>query len=155
MNFKGQVVFEFMIAVIFLVAIVFYVINYMNSGVYGMSVLFNRNIMENKAVAASDLLVKNKGVWTGTLPVNIGLADKRLVLNETKIQYLQSYCNSEYDGVLEKLGIKPYKAEIKIYNGSGYVLDCGKIIKNVTSAEVKRVVVSDKNTPLVLTVRVW
>ena len=155
MNFKGQAVFEFTIATIFFIAIVFYVINYMNSGVYGMSVLFNRNIMENKAVAASELLVKNKGVWTGSLPVSIGLADKWLVLNETKIQYLQSYCNSEYEHVLKKLGIKPYRAEIKIYNGSAYVLDCGKIIKNVTSAEVKRFVVSDKNTPLVLTVRVW
>ena len=79
---KGQLVFEFVVATLFFLAIVLYSINYLNSSVVVFSAKHHSNLYESNVWQASEVLVKSPGVWSEWVPLEIGLAQKWPVLNE-------------------------------------------------------------------------
>lgn len=152
---KGQLIFEFVTAVIFFLGMVFYVINYMGTEASGISTNFQNHLMENMAVRVSEMIVRGEGVWSGGNPKVIGLAKEWPVLDKTKISNLNTYCKNNYQELLEKLEVKPYRVRIEINDSNGYVLECGKIIKNATRVGITRFAVSEDNDILRVGVWIW
>ncbi len=153
-------VFEFIIATLFFLAIVMYTINYLNSAVYSHSGAYRTNIYESKVWRVSEVLVRNPGVWSGGAPDEIGLAEEWPRLNETKINDLNASCSSDMDGVLELLDIdflyNGIKLEIEKYTGAGEtnMLSCGSLPPGKPNSKITRFGVSDTDDRL-LKVNVW
>lgn len=172
MNRKGQMVFEFIIAAVLFFTIILYVINYLNVNVSAFSSGFYVDDLESKAVQISELLVHNKGKWTGVTPVVVGLAEEWPVLNSTKIQWLNNSC-SDAAGYIDLLGKfdlveKPYLIEkprydmkIHIKNETGaLLLDCASpyrrdLPQNISVANMERFAVSEYGSVLIIDVWVW
>jgi len=159
---KGQLVFEFIVAVLIFFGIVFYAINYLSWTVSGYSSDFSAENMESEASQIGELLVLNKGNWSGGNPVTLGLAQEWPVLNSTKISWLNASCNtlpSGYAKIMENLDVHPrYRMKITIRNETAFLVDCGlgaPISGNVTKAETKRYALSESGSVLVVYVTIW
>jgi hypothetical protein len=105
---KAQLIFEFMIAVVIFFGIVLYVMNYLNGTMAGYSGEFFSESMKSKSGQIGEMLVMNQGNWTpsGGLVV-AGLADGWPVLNRTKINWMNAYCNNNYQAFTDNLEISP------------------------------------------------
>jgi hypothetical protein len=164
-NKKGQLVFEFVVAAVFLFYIVFYVINYLNTTAVVFANDFYTNSLEYKALHTSELLLRNRGVWNGNVPEAMGLADEWPVLNATKIQYMDTYCTApaNYQTILRKLDINASTGNgvnIEINDTNGYLMKCGNIPtdamgRTITNARIDRFALSDSDEYLTITVWVW
>jgi hypothetical protein len=157
-NRKGQLVFEFVIAAVFFFYIVFYVINYLNTTAAVFESDFYTNSLEFKALQASELLLHNGGVWNGSTPLVLGLADEWPVLNSTKIQYLGDYCESDYGDFLRKLEVDSgagHGIRLEINKTDGNLLDCGKLTGGLFSVRTKRFALSDQNEVLSFSMWAW
>ncbi len=156
---KGQLVFEFLVAVLVFFGIVFYVINYLSWTVSGYSNDFSAENMESEASQIGELLVLNKGSWSGGVPIVVGLAQEWPVLNSTKISWLNASCNSDYGGFVKKLDVHPkYRMKITIRNETAFLADCRwsqAISGNVTKAETKRYALSESGSVLAVYVTIW
>jgi hypothetical protein len=106
---KGHLVFEFMLAVVIFFGIVIYVLNYLNGTMTVYKGEFFSESMKSKATQIGELLVLNKGNWSGGIPTVAGLSEDWPVLNRTKIIWLNSSCNSNYQGFMDNLGVNPGK----------------------------------------------
>ncbi len=160
-NRKGQLVFEFMVAAIFFFYIVFSVINYLNITAAVFANDFYMNSLEFSAIQSSELLLHDEGVWNDSVPKRLGLADEWPVLNSTKIQYLDSYCRTNYESTLEKLDINSslghgLKIEINRISG-GNLLTCGYLPGDRfgSIARVERVALLSNGDVLNMTVWSW
>jgi hypothetical protein len=154
---KGQFVFEFIIAGVFFFAIVLYSINYLNINVSDFKADFHQNVLQAKAVQASEILMNDKA--------SMGLVDG-IVFNDTKIQNFNSmYCDSgSYDSLVEDFhlyDIRSYGVFPKDINifvlipTSGMILDCGMPIpRGVEKAEITRFGLH-KGEAAVLGVVIW
>jgi hypothetical protein len=160
-NKKGQLVFEFVIAAVFFFYIVFYVINYLNITAMVFENDFYMNSLEFSALQSSELLLHSKGVWNGSVPKSLGLAEKWPVLNSTKIQYLDSYCRTNYESTMEKLEINSslgHGVKIEINEiGGGNMLMCGFLPgdKFGSVTRVERIALSTGGDVLNMTVWSW
>jgi len=109
-HLKGQMVFEFIVATIVFIMIVFAVVAMLNSTVSSFTGNYYRNHINEEAMRVSELLTHSAGVWNadGT-PVLIGLAVEWPVLDDTKIGYLSGYCNGgsvNRDAMIDQLGLR-------------------------------------------------
>jgi len=154
---KGQMVFEFIVAVVILLAVFFYVINYVNAGVFAFSTESKINNLESKAVQISSLLVNDPGVWVSGEPNRIGLEKDWPVLDNIKLADLESYCDSNYLGVLQKLGIIGNRVRIDVDEVSGTnIITCGpNIPSEVLNVQTKRYALSENGNILELNIWVW
>ncbi|MCX6814126.1 MAG: hypothetical protein NTY20_00525 [Candidatus Aenigmarchaeota archaeon] len=156
---KAQLVFEFIVAVLIFFGIVFYAINYLSWTVAGYSSDFSVENMESEASQIGELLVLNKGNWSGGTPITVGLAQEWPVLNSTKITWLNSSCNNNYDGFVKKLDVQPrYRMKITVRNETSFLADCrwGQPISgNVTRADVRRYALSESGNVLTVYVVIW
>jgi hypothetical protein len=121
--------------------------------------------MESKASQIGELLVLNKGNWSGGIPSVVGLAENWPVLNRTKISWLNSSCNNtyanyNYANLSKNLGISPVNRlkimvkETKPDKTVSDLVDCppGKMV-NARKAETKRyALVSDASNPSAMNV---
>ncbi len=160
-NRKGQLVFEFVIAAVFFFYIVFYVINYLNITATVFANDFYMNSLEFTAIQSSELLLHSRGVWNESIPKSLGLAEKWPVLNSTKIQYLDSYCRTNYESTLEKLDINSslgHGVKIEINEiGGGNLLRCGFLPggKFGSIVRIERVALSRGGDVLNMTIWAW
>jgi len=159
---KGQLVFEFIVAVLIFFGIVFYAINYLSWTVSGYSSGFSVDNMESEALRIGELLVLNSGNWSGGNPITVGLAEDWPVLNSTKISWLNTSCNalpSGYAKITESLDVHPrYRMKIIIRNETSFLVDCGlgvPISGNSTKAETKRYALSESGSVLSVFVTIW
>lgn len=161
---KGQLVFEFLIAVLIFFGIVFYTLNYLSWTVSGYSSDFSAESMESKASQIGEMLVLNGGTWSGGSPITPGLAEGWPVLNSSKISWLNASCNSDYEDFVRILGLNPghrLKLTITETQPSGAVsvmADCRwglTVTGNVTKAETKRYALSESGNMLGVKVVVW
>jgi hypothetical protein len=157
---KGQLVFEFVIAAMFFLGIIMYTINYLNSTVFLYSSDYYVNTLESKAWQASEVLVRNEGVWSGSppsmVPSVMGLAEDWPVLNESKIQGLNQFCVNYRSDVMRLLDINPELHGIRLEineSGGSSLLECGSLPRGIQSAMVSRFGVSESGN--LLKVRVW
>ncbi len=158
-KFKAQLVFEFVVAVLVFFGIVFYVINYLSWTVVGYSSSFSAENMESEASQIGEMLVLNKGKWSGGEPTVVGLAQEWPVMNSTKISWLNTSCNNDYAGFMGKLDVHPrYKMKITIRNETSFLADCRwglAMPDNVTKAETKRYAISESGNLLTVYVGIW
>lgn len=161
---KGQLVFEFLVAVMVFFGIVLYSLNYLSWTVSGYSSGLSMENMESKASQIGEVLVMNEGKWAGGNPVVMGLAKDWPVLNSTKISWLNSSCNNDYGRFSDKLGMQPkhrVKITISETQADGTVLvraECmwGQAVPGyVNKAEAKRYALSESGNVLTVYVLVW
>ncbi len=156
-------VFEFVVAAVIFFAVVFYTINYLNSGVSAFSGGSYVNNLEIRAIQISELLVHDPGVWEDSTPKIVGLSKEWPVLNMTKIQLLDGFCNysANYTYLLQNLGLEEsrfgsrriYNVSIKINEGDNVLLDCGLNPPEKMMVNVERFALSEGDK--ILTVNVW
>ena len=161
---KAQLVFEFIIAMVIFFGILIYALNYMGWTVAGYASDFSAENLESEATQIGELLVMNKGSWSGGAPITVGIAQEWPVLNSTKISWLNASCNNDYGNFLRKLDMSP-KHRLKIMimetQASGAVsimADCRlgvPISGNVTKAETRRYALSETGNILTVYVGVW
>jgi len=94
---KGQLVFEFLVGVLIFFGILFYVLNYLNCTVSGYREGFGSDSMWIESYKIGELLIMNKGNWSGGVPSVVGLAKDWPVLDEAKIRSLNAYCSASQD----------------------------------------------------------
>jgi hypothetical protein len=163
---KGQLVFEFIIAMVIFFGIIIYALNYLGLTMVGYSSDSSAENMESEASQIGELLVLNRGNWSGGNPITVGLAQEWPVLNSTKISWLNSSCNSPsgYDSLMEMLDLPPkhrLKLTITETLPSGAVsvkADCMwglPISSNAAKAEVRRYALSEAGNVLAVYVGVW
>lgn len=160
---KGQMVFEFIIAAVLFFAVILYVVNYLNTAVYGFSADFYTDSLHTTALQISELLLKNQGILESGVPVVVGLASDSgwPVLSSAKIGYLKDYCESSYTELVhQKLGLEANKnmaINITQPHSASPIMDCkGAVIpEGVTIAHIKRFVLSESNEVLTIDVWVW
>jgi hypothetical protein len=161
---KGQLVFEFVVAALFFLAIIIYTINYLNSTVFLYTSDYYENSLESKAWQISEILVRNEGIWAGSnenqmTPSVIGLAENWPVLNESKINSLNWYCSNFKDDTMWLLNIDPnnHGAVLEINKSiSGTdipMLVCGDLPRGIQNAKLSRFGISEDGN--LLKVRVW
>lgn len=157
---KGQMVFEFIVAALIFFAIIVYILNYMSSSVFAYNNDYLEISKEAVVVQVSDLFVKDKGEWSMGIPVRVGLAKEWPVLDRVKINNLESYCNTNYNDLMDKIyfsGNRKYSTlEVKIKNEAGtYILDCSPPYAFNESARIKRFGIdSETNEFLEMNIRV-
>jgi len=155
---KGQLVFEFLIAVMVFFGVLVYVINYLSTSFYTTRQEFASNSLESKAFSIGELLVLNKGNWSNGVPAVAGLAEDWPVLNSSKIQWLQTYCVGNYGGLTRNLGIEERNSLRIVVNESGNpagLVDCGPKIAWPARAEARRVALSESKKVLSVYVGIW
>ena len=85
---KGQAIFEFVVATVLFIGIVFYIISVLNST---MSTYMGSNYVNHlneEAQRVSEILVRSPGVWDGGTPKSPGIALEWPVMDDSKIKYL-------------------------------------------------------------------
>lgn len=160
---KGQLVFEFVLATLFFLAIVVYTINYLNTTVYLFSMDHYSDSLESKAWQVSELIARSGGNWSGFPPgppVAIGISDEWPLLNVSKISFLQQYCAIDRSGMMRLLDLDIDYHGIRIEinktssGGESNLLDCGFLSEGTQAAKVTRLGVSDIDGSL-LRLNVW
>jgi hypothetical protein len=161
---KGQLVFEFIVATLFFLAIIMYTINYLSSTVFLYSSDHYTNTLESKAWQVSEMLVRSQGNWFGSgetmTPLAIGLAGDWPELSEDKILSLDNWCPANTKGMMGLLNVDSHihgmGLEVKkLVSGSEVtLLECGGLPSGIQNAKVTRFGVSDVDKNL-LKVDVW
>lgn len=156
---KGQMVFEFIVAAVFFLAIIIYVINYLNTTVSLYDNEYYSGYLESRAMEISEILVKNQGIWEGEVPVVPGLALEWPVLNHTKMLWFNAYCNINYEDFARDIGIDPqihgFMIEIREEGLPGTRVLCGILPRGIVNARTERIALSEFNRPLYVFVWTW
>ncbi len=162
---KGQTVFEFIIATLFFLAIVMYVISFMNTNVNMYAREHGLGVLESRAWQASEALVRTEGNWSGSSPNMIpeepGLAQDWPVLDTGKLLSMDNFCSSGYEGFLRAMDVDPeYHGMSLVVDrfddpGETRLVDCGTPPQGRPYAEVKRAAVSDTGKLLRIRVGYW
>jgi hypothetical protein len=156
---KGQLIFEFVIATLFFLAIVMYTMNYLNLTVFSYSESHYNSMLHNNAWQASEALVTGKGVWSGAspnmVPQELGIAESWPVLSFGKIASLDNWCQVRLDEMAALLDVDPelHGASVKIYRktaaGENVIAECGSVPSRLPHSEVTRFGVLDTDSSLV------
>jgi len=164
----GQMVFQFVIAVIVLLVIIIYTVAFLNTNIESYATNMFLNEVESKALIASEVLVKSEGIWSGAIPVSLGLVEKWPVLSMIKIKDLISYCSDEpgKKAVYSLLDLGNYSARILINStviSSGILCEkpqciCGDSLPSVAKSYMRRyalVYQGGEFKPVTVDVWVW
>lgn len=158
---KGQMVFEFVVATVLFITIVFFVIATLNSTISSFTSNYYRNHVNEEAMRVSELLVNSRGVWVDGKPTLIGLAAEWPVLDDAKIKYMSAYCgNADNKGdMVSRLGLESRGfAEgfrLVISNASQVVADCSTGASYLEQAYAERFAYSNESGLVKLGVYVW
>lgn len=142
---KGQAVFEFVVAVILFLGIIFYVINFLNSSVSNYSDESRLNTLEVKALEISEYLM------------HIGFTDDWPILSYQKLRDFNDTCNNDYAGTLERLDLEGSKLKLEANESSTVLLDCEQnvAVPDIQKAEVQRLALSPQHNIINVRVVVW
>lgn len=158
---KGQLVFEFVIATLFFLAIVMYMITYTTSSVFAYTSSHEMNTLESRTWQISEAVLTRQGSWSGGVPQEIGLALDWPVLSNTRINDLDSWCGSNEQRFLELLDVDSRyngaRLEIVEFRDPGEftLLQCGSVPYEKQSASITRFAASQVGTLLKVTVSYW
>ncbi len=154
---KGQIVIEFIVAVIVLIAVVFYIINSVNSSFFSFSRDSRTSFLESKALQISDALVGRGGVWEQEVPKQPGIGEEWPVLNTTKMGYLEQYCSDDYAGLLGRLDLEGNRIRIsaETVDGAG-VLGCGpQVPSGALNVKTRRYALNETLDIIILDLYIW
>jgi len=152
-------VFEFIVAAVFFLAIIMYVINHLNLTVSLYGNEYQTNTLESRAIEISEILVKNPGVWDNQVPLSLGLALDWPVLDQAKISWLDSYCDTNYGDLADIMNldynVRGFQIEITEDNNPSTLLRCGQLARGIINAVVERIALSESGNLLRVTVWTW
>ncbi len=154
---KGQLVLEFVVAAIILFGVILYVMGNVMASVDSRNAGSAQNTLMTRAFMISDAVFRGSGVWTGETPVMIGVSDDWPVLNSTKMQYLESYCSTDYQDLKYRLGLGPDNGVAMLVNetGMGEIMRCGVPETGARYAKVTRFGITESNNVARIDVWVW
>jgi hypothetical protein len=162
---KGQLVFEFVVAMVFFLGIVVFIVNFLTSTMYTYSADSFSGEMKSKASQIAEVLLLSKGNWSKGEPVSVGLAEEWPVLNSSKIMWLQRYCEypDNYTSLVKSFWIDPKNVSVKIIidenvlGNTVTVLECPIWLgpSKVRLAETKRYAVLANKNMATAYVYVW
>jgi hypothetical protein len=148
---KAQMIFEFIVAAVLFIGIVFYIINVLNISVASFGTDFYSNSLQSKVVQVSEHLVYD-------------LSSEWPVLDRTKLDSLQNDC-VDYENFLKKLDLEEksygesYNINIQINEDGGGEWSCTppgvSYVPNITRAGIKRFGVSDDDDIITLEFWLW
>jgi hypothetical protein len=160
---KGQMIFEFVVAAMLFFAIIFYVMGFLGSSVDAFSSGHHENFMQNKAIQISELLVRNPGVWSSGVPTTVGLAKDWPVISANKTRWFDSYCDTDYEGLLDMLDVfeviesnitRYYNLNVRV--GGRQNMTCGPPVPDRGEVyRMQRFALAEDSSVLNLTVSVW
>ena len=157
---KGQLVFEFIIAVVLFVTIILFVLNILNTNVSSFTDDYVQYSMDSKVIAVSEALVKTR---------DPGFAKDWPVLNQSKIYEMNTSCITpgnysrflqEFD-LADKPGFDTYKFSILVNRtAGGTLMDCRPLTgparpANITSATITRYGLTDAGDEVSVDVWIW
>jgi len=161
-SFKGQMVFEFIVATLVFIMIVFAVVAMLNSTVSSFTSNYYRNHINEEAMRVSELLTHSRGIWESGAPILLGLAVEWPVLNDTEIKYLSAYCTGSpgNQGVMmDQLGLESRGGgrgfRIRLSNASQVIIDCSTGTSYLEQGYAERFAYSADSRLLKLGVYVW
>lgn len=161
---KAQMIFEFIIAIVIFFTIVFYIINVLNVNIESFSSRSRHDVLQTKALEISELLVSNKGIWNGSIPIVLGLVKNRSVLDSKKIIDFNTTCNMDYNKLKGMLGLKErvyedlekgYEIRVTIYKNQSKIVECGPFKPPKDKAYIKRFALSENGDLLTIVVEIW
>ncbi|MBM3303788.1 MAG: hypothetical protein FJY76_01725 [Candidatus Aenigmarchaeota archaeon] len=137
MIMKGQMIFEFVVATLVFIVIVFSVVAMLNSTVSSFTSNYYRNHINEEAMRVSELLVHSVGQWNvvggsvaPTLMGLLGLAEEWPVLDDVSVGYLSEYCKKpeQREKMVRLLGLESRGGaqgfRIVLSNASQVIIDC-------------------------------
>jgi hypothetical protein len=142
---SGQAVFEFIIAAVLFFAVIFYIINYLDTSVTNYSAGSQFNLLEAKTAEISEYLVY------------VNLTEEWPLLSYTNIADLDWACNDDYSGLLKRFDLGERKFKLQVNEGPKLLLDCERtrVVPDKERAEIERFALSENNTILSVRVVVW
>ncbi|RLJ10240.1 MAG: hypothetical protein DRP15_00660 [Candidatus Aenigmatarchaeota archaeon] len=149
---KGQLVFEFVISVILFFGIVLYIMNMLNTGVYGFVYKSWDNVLESKGIEITEVLLKQPGLWNDTVPLSPGFVVDWPVVNITKMVYFNTYCSTNYNDLKDLLGLQRKNFRLEAEGNVTYIV-CGPVPPNTTVSYIRRIALGDNND--VISFRLW
>lgn len=163
-KYKGQMVFEFVIATVLFIGVVFYVIFIMNTTMSSYVGSYYKNHLQEEALRVSELLVHSQGVWEDAgggnyVPKLPGLAISWPVLDDTKIEYLSGFCSLNQETFSSAFGLDSGggagQVRITISNASGMILSCSSRTPYSEYAYAERFAFSGNSGLVKVGVSVW
>ena len=158
---KGQLVFEFVVATMLFIVIVFFVMLTLNNTVSSFTGGYYRNHISEEAMRVSEQLVNSPGVWVSGEPRLLGLAIEWPTLSDEKIGFLKSYCNSAQNRAklagllgLESRG-DAQGVRLVLSNASEVIIDCSTGVSYLEQAYVERFAYTKESGLIKLGVYVW
>lgn len=151
---KGQMVYEFVIASLFFFGIMLYTINFLNMNVSAFSETHDDDIYKSRAWQISEVVLRDRGEWSGSVPGKIGLAQNWPVLNESNLNDFHTWCQGREEEMYSLLDADPHYNgfNIEVFNqtaaGEDLIVSCGKNPDIVKKADVLRIAVGDKTRNL-------
>ncbi len=158
---KGQLIFEFVVATVLFVAIIFFVIAMLNGTISSFTSNYYRNHINEEAMRVSELLVNSRGVWQGGMPVLIGLTAEWPVLNDTAIKLMSDYCGfaGNKSDIINRLGLESRGfAEgfrLVVSNSSHVIVNCSTGASYLEQAYAERFAYSNESGLVRIGVYVW
>ena len=161
---KGQMVFEFVVATILFIGIVFYVIATLNGTMSDFTGNYYRNRINEEAQRVSEILVHTRGVWeygAPPVPKQPGLAAEWPVLDDMQIKYLSSYCENTENAkkLASLLGLEGrWRAggmRIMLSNASQIIASCWTGDPSGEQAYAERFAYTNESGTVKLGVYVW
>lgn len=142
---RGQAVFEFIIAAVLFFAIIFYIINFLDTNMSNYSAGSQFNVLESKSAEISEYLV------------HVNLTNEWPILSYANIANLDWSCNDDYSGLLNRFDLGENRFKLQVNEGPKLLLDCerSKTVPDIQKAEIERYALSENNTILNIRVVVW
>ena len=149
---KAQVVFEFIIASVFFLGLVFYVLSYIDVNALAFGNDAAQNDLESKAFRIAETLVSPSGLQASRFPL----------LDAAKLAQLQDDCPPGDSSLLPRFDLVSrrfgsYHLQILAFVGTERILNCGQEAPpGVKSATARRAgLLTNTGVVTVLAVTVW
>ena len=154
---KGQLVLEFVVAAILLFGVIIYVMGNVMGNVERYNFQSAENTRMVMAFTISDLVLRDGGVWSGGVPVVVGVAEDWPVLSSVKMQDLEDYCNTDYEELRNMLGLGPDNGVAIFINetGVGGIMSCGSPELDVKHSKITRFALTESGNIARIEIWVW
>ena len=158
---KGQLVFEFVVATMLFIVIVFFVMLTLNNTISSFTGGYYRNHISEEAMRVSEQLVNSPGIWVSGEPRLLGLAAEWPEMNDTEIKYLKTFCGSAQNRTklpsllgLESRG-DAQGVRLVLSNASEAIIDCSTGASYLEQAYAERFAYAKESGLIKLGVYVW
>jgi hypothetical protein len=161
-SLKGQMIFEFVVAAILFIGIVFYIMTVLNGSINSQVMGFQRNHLQSEALRVSEVLLHSPGVWEEGQMVSPGIESSWPTIDDSKLAGLASYCadSANLARMTMLLGLGGTRGEserllLRMSDAKSTFLNCGFGTQYGDMGYAQRIAFSPSHGPVRLEVYVW